>query len=82
MGKETITTILMALDVIIAVLLIFVVVLQPGKGNGMGSMFGGANDFGGYRGKGLEGLLEKATIWLAVAFGVVNLLLARFAIMG
>lgn len=79
---ETLTTVLMVLDVVIAVLLIFVVVLQPGKGNGMGSMFGGSNDFMGYRGQGLEGLLEKATIYLAVIFCVVNLLLARFAVMG
>lgn len=75
-------TALMVLDVVVAVLLIFVIVLQPGKGTGMGSMFGGSNDFGGYRGQGLEGLLEKATIYLAILFCILNLALARFAVAG
>jgi|GEM_PF-2499304 protein translocase, SecG subunit len=71
---------LMVLDVIIAVLLVIAIVLQPSKGNGMGSMFGGSNDFMGYRGQGLEGLLEKATIYLAISFGFINLVLARIAV--
>ena len=82
MNANLLMTILMVVDVAIAVLLIFVIVLQPGKGNGMGSMFGGSNDFGGYRGQGLEVLLEKATIYLAIAFCFVNLILARLAIAG
>ena len=80
MNTEMIMTILMVLDVVIALLLIIAVVLQLGKSCGMGSMFGGSNDFMGGRGQGLEGMLEKATIYLGIGFATVSLLLARLSI--
>lgn len=69
--------VLEVLDVIVCIALIAAVLLQSGKGGGMGSTFGG-ND-GAFFGKGndLDSLLAKATIWLGSAFAVITLALAK-----
>ena len=82
MKSEMLITGLMVLNVIVAVLLILAVVLQPGKGNGMGSMFGGGENAVAGRGQSLESLLEKATMWLALIFGILSLILAKLALKG
>lgn len=69
--------VLEVLDIIVCIALIAAVLLQSGKGGGMGSTFGG-ND-GAFFGKGndLDSLLAKATIWLGSAFAVITLALAK-----
>lgn len=75
-GRDVITALMVA-DAIIAVLLIAVVILQPGKSAGLGSIDGGADALFGGKVKGVDVLLSKATMVLAVLFAVVNLLLAK-----
>ena len=72
-----IETVMMVLEVIVCIALIGAVLLQSGKGGGMGSTFGGSD--GAFFGKGndLDTLMAKATIYLGVAFAVITLALAK-----
>lgn len=69
--------VLMVLDVIVCIALIGAVLLQSGKGGGMGSTFGGGD--GAFFGKGndLDTLMAKATVVLGSAFAVITLALAK-----
>ncbi|MDR3348025.1 MAG: preprotein translocase subunit SecG [Acidaminococcales bacterium] len=68
---------LLVLDALIAVLIIVVVILQPGRSAGLGAIDGGADALFGGKVKGVDLLLYKATMALAVLFGVINVLLAK-----
>ena len=63
-------TVLMVLDFIVCIALIGAVMLQSGKGGGVGGTFGGSD--GGFFGKGndLDSVMAKATIVLGSAFAV------------
>ncbi|HBG17524.1 MAG TPA: preprotein translocase subunit SecG [Firmicutes bacterium] len=52
---------------IVSLVLIVIIMIQPSKGEGLGSIGGGSQMFFG-KNKGLEVLLEKVTAGLAVAF--------------
>lgn len=69
--------VLMVLDVIVCIALIGAVLLQSGKGGGMGSTFGGGD--GAFFGKGndLDTVMAKATVVLGSAFAVITLALAK-----
>ncbi len=69
--------VLIVLEVIVCIALIGAVLLQSGKGGGMGSTFGG-ND-GAFFGKGndLNTVMAKATIYLGAAFAIITLALAK-----
>lgn len=71
---------LMVVDAIIAILLIAAVVMQSGKSAGLGTIDGGAETLFGGRVKGIDQLLSKLTMVLAVAFAIVNIILARMTI--
>lgn len=73
-----IETILIILEVIVCVALIAAVLLQSGKGGGMGSTFGGSGG-GGVFGKGndLDTVMAKATIVLGAAFAIITMALAK-----
>ena len=58
---------------LVSLLLIAIVLLQEGKGGGLGSAFGGAG--GEAFGHGVGGI-NKVTSWLAGIFGVLALVLA------
>ena len=64
----------MVLDLLLAVALTVVILLQPSKGEGLGSIGGGAQLFF-RRSKGWELLLERATTVLAVLFMVLSVTL-------
>ncbi len=72
-------TLLYILFSIICVLLIFIVLIQQGKGAGVGFSMGGASQamFGGSGGRDV---FIKVTAGLAVAFGVICIVLARMAV--
>lgn len=70
-------TFLMILQFLVSVALIAVVLLQRSKGEGLGSIGGGAQMFFN-RAKGFEAVLEKATTVTAVLFMVLSVLLAVF----
>ena len=72
-------TFLIIVYLIICLLLTLVVLLQSGKGAGMGVAFGGASAtmFGG---SGGANFLSKITAWFSVSFIVISIILARMSI--
>ena len=68
-------TLLVILHVLISLFLIFVVLIQGGKGAEMGAAFGGASQtvFGS---RGAATFLNKLTTYVAVAFMATSLILA------
>jgi preprotein translocase subunit SecG len=65
-----------AIHVLISVALIFVVLLQSGRGGGLAGVFGGGQAQTFFGGRGAATFLSKATAWLAVSFMVMSILLA------
>lgn len=70
-------TILMVMEFIVCIALIGAVLLQSGKGGGVGGTFGGSD--GAFFGKGndLDTVMAKATIVLGALFAVITLALAK-----
>ncbi len=58
---------------IVSVALTAIIILQPSKGEGLGAIGSGGQMFFA-KNKGLEKLLDKATTWLAIIFGLLLLL--------
>ena len=69
-------TVLMVLDAIIGLLLIGSVVMQTPKSAGMG-MGGGSDTVFSSSARGLDALLARVTVVLAVLFGVLTLFIAK-----
>lgn len=68
-------TIVTVIYLLICLLLITVVILQSGRSAGLsGAIGGGAESLLGKK-KGLDDWLAKVTIWVAVIFGALSLLL-------
>jgi preprotein translocase subunit SecG len=55
------------LFLLVSIILTVVIVIQPSKGEGLGSIGGGGQLFFA-KNKGFEALLEKVTSWIAVIF--------------
>ncbi len=73
---EVVKIIFMVLHVLLALALIAAVVLQSGKSAGLsGSSAGGAETLFGGKKKGLDELLGKVTIVVAILFAATALLL-------
>lgn len=68
-----IRTLLIIIQFLLAIGLTAIVILQPAKGEGLGSIGGGSKLFFSKK-KGFEATLEKATTWVAVAFMVTSFL--------
>ena len=66
-----------ALYVIDCLFLCIVVLLQPGKGDGMGAAFGGSSTGTVFGGRGASTVLPKMTPGAAVLFMVLSIILAR-----
>lgn len=68
--------VLSIIQVVIALSVIFVILMQSGKSAGLsGSISGGAETFFGKK-KGLDEFLSKITVWLAVIFFVFSFVFA------
>jgi preprotein translocase subunit SecG len=76
---DTINTLLLVLQVIIAVSLIGIVLIQHGKGADAGAAFGSGASSTVFGSGGSGGFLSKATAFLAVLFLANSLLLAYLA---
>ena len=76
---ETINTLLLVLQVIVAVALIGFVLIQHGKGADAGAAFGSGASSTVFGSSGSGGFLAKATAFLAVLFLANSLLLAYLA---
>ena len=74
------STVLTVLLIIVSVLLITVIILQPGKSAGLsGAISGGAEQlFGKQKARGLELILHRTTIVLSVVFFAILIALAYF----
>ncbi|HAB7813318.1 TPA_asm: preprotein translocase subunit SecG [Listeria monocytogenes] len=74
------STVLTVLLIIVSVLLIKVIILQPGKSAGLsGAISGGAEQlFGKQKARGLELILHRTTIVLSVVFFAILIALAYF----
>jgi preprotein translocase subunit SecG len=68
---------LQILLLIVSIALTTIIIMQPSKGEGLGSIGSGGQMFFS-RNKGLEKLLDKATMWLAILFGVLLLFVELF----
>ena len=69
-------TVLMVLDAIIGLMLIGSVVMQTPKSAGMG-MGGGSDTVFSSSARGMDALLARVTVVLAVLFGVLTLFIAK-----
>lgn len=67
-------SVLLIFQFIISLSLIIVVLLQQSKGEGLGSIGGGAQMFFG-KSKGIDRVLERATTIIAVLFMLFSILL-------
>lgn len=56
-----------------SVLLVTIIIMQPSKGEGLGAIGSGGQMFFA-KNKGLEKLLDKATMWMGILFGVLLIL--------
>lgn len=74
------STVLTVLLIIVSVLLITVIILQPGKSAGLsGAISGGAEQlFGKQKARGLKLILHRTTIVLSVVFFAILIALAYF----
>ncbi|MCM3358684.1 MULTISPECIES: preprotein translocase subunit SecG [unclassified Psychrobacillus] len=73
-------TLLMTLLIIVSLALIVVVLLQSGKSAGLsGAISGGAEQlFGKQKARGMDLILHRATIVLAVLFFVLTIAVTKF----
>ena len=70
-------TVLQVLLIIDIIALIAIIILQPSKGEGLGAIGSGGQMFFA-KNKGLEKLLDKATMWLGIAFGLLLILVEMY----
>ncbi len=72
-------TFLIVLLVILSLALIAIVLLQQGRSAGLGTISGGAEQlFGKQKARGIDALLHRLTIGIAVLFFLVALAVAYF----
>ncbi|MBN2798507.1 MAG: preprotein translocase subunit SecG [Deltaproteobacteria bacterium] len=68
-----------ALHVVLSIILILVILLQPGKGGDVGAAFGGAGGGTMFGPRGPANLLSQATTGAAVMFMVTSITLAVYS---
>ena len=72
-------TVLMVLDAIISIALIAVILGQEAKSGGMGGMDGGSDAVFSGKARGMDALLARLTVILAVMFAVITLIIAKLS---
>ena len=70
-------TFLMVLDAIISLGLIAVILGQEAKAGGMGGMDGGSDAVFSGKARGIDALLARATVILAILFAIITIVIAR-----
>ncbi|HEX3034311.1 MAG TPA: preprotein translocase subunit SecG [Thermodesulfobacteriota bacterium] len=79
---EIVTKLVFGIHIIVSILLVITVLLQPGKGGDLGSMFGGGTSESIFGASGAVPFLTKVTRILAVIFMVTSLSLGYFSAKG
>ena len=74
---STLSFVLSIIQLICSLVLVVIIILQPGKSAGIsGAISGGAETFfGKNKGRTIEAKLEKATSFVAIAFVILTLVL-------
>src|SRR5512137_1887784 len=72
-------TLVTVIHIIVCLFLILVILLQAGKGGGMGAAFGGAGSQTVFGGRGAATFLSKVTSVMAFLFVFTSMLLAYWA---
>lgn len=72
-------TVLMVLDAIISIALIAVILGQEAKSGGMGGMDGGSDAVFSGKARGMDALLARLTIILAILFAIITLIIAKLS---
>lgn len=62
---------------LVSIGLIFLIILQPSKGEGLGAIGSGGQMFFA-KNKGLEKLLDKVTMWSAIVFGLLLIIVEMY----
>ena len=70
-------TFLMVIDALVAIALIAAILGQEAKSAGMGGMDGGADTVFSGKARGMDALLARVTVVLAVLFATVTIVIAR-----
>ena len=70
-------TVLMVLDAIISIALIAVILGQEAKSGGMGGMDGGSDAVFSGKARGMDALLARLTVILAILFAIITLIIAK-----
>ena len=79
---EIVTKLVFGIHIIVSIFLVITVLLQPGKGGDLGSMFGGGTSESVFGASGAVPFLAKVTRVLAVIFMVTSLSLGYFSARG
>jgi preprotein translocase subunit SecG len=64
-----------AIHVVICLVLIGIILLQPGKGTDLAGAFGGQGSQTAFGPRGTATILTKATTWLAIVFAITSIAL-------
>ena len=67
----------MVLDALVAIALIAAILGQEAKSAGMGGMDGGGDTVFSGKARGMDALLARVTVVLAVLFAVITIVIAR-----
>ena len=70
-------TVLMIIDAIVAIGLIASVLGQEAKSAGMGGMCGGADTVFSGKARGMDALLARVTVVLAILFAIITMVIAK-----
>jgi preprotein translocase subunit SecG len=73
-------TIILVVHIIVSLFLILIVLLQAGKGGGMGAAFGGGGSGSVFGGRGAGDFLSRLTTVMAAAFMILSIILARYSL--
>ncbi|MBE8955400.1 MAG: preprotein translocase subunit SecG [Quinella sp. 2Q5] len=69
----------MVLDALISIALVLVILGQEAKSGGMGGMDGGSDAVFSGKARGMDALLARLTVILAVMFAVITLIIAKLS---
>ena len=72
-------TLVTVIHIFVCLFLVLTVLLQPGKGGGMGGAFGGGSTQSVFGGSGGSSVLRKATVFIAAIFMLTSMTLAWLA---
>jgi preprotein translocase subunit SecG len=70
-------TVLMIIDALVAIALIASVLGQEAKSAGMGGMGGGADTVFSGKARGMDALLARVTVVLAILFAIITMVIAK-----